>query len=153
MKDLLPILTAVIVFGGCGCLLPIVAIYYGLKKAQNDTDRKTEIMIKAIENGQQVNAQLFGKESALKKNIKLTLLGKLKAGIICGFAGVGTFILTAVVLPFVQDVRTLFYIFSIICFAAGIANIVFYIVGLKQLKGEMEAELKQAENEAEKTSL
>lgn len=152
MDDLLPILTAVIIFGGCGCLLPIIAIYYGIKKAQNDTDRKTEIMIKAIENGQKVDAQLFGKESARQKNIKLTLLGKLKAGIMWSIMGLGTFITTAIAILDI-DFEVVFYIFSVICLAAGIANIVFYIVGLKQLKGEMEAELKQAEKEAEKTSL
>lgn len=151
MNQVAGIISLILIFGCCGCLLPILAIYFGIKKAQNDTNKKTEIMLKAIENGQKVDAQMFANSDPVKKNIKLTLLGKLKSGIAFGILGLGIG-LFALMSPteWIEEFRLMLYMISIVFFALGIANIVFYIVGQKQLKGEMEAELKKAEAEAEK---
>ena len=146
-NNLMAIIVILITVGGCGCLLPILSIYFKTKTDRNKTNRKTEIMLKAIENGQQIDPKIFEDTDPVKKNIKISLLNKLKSGIAWALVGAGLAI-APVFLPFKQNVPSIFLIGGIFCLAMGTANIVFYIVGHRQLKGEMEAELKKAEAEA-----
>lgn len=149
-EELMGIIAIIFVIGGCGCLLPILAIYFGTKVEREKNKRKTDVMLKAIENGQQLDPQMFAHPDKTKKNIKMSLLGKLKAGIIWGMVGIGVIVINALCVDQGKDISVIFYILGIAAFAVGVANIIFYMMGRKQLKGEMEAELEKAEAEAEK---
>lgn len=152
MDELVGIFAVVLIFGGCGCALPILAIYFGTKTERDKNERKTQVMLKAIENGQKIDPQMFAGANKTTKNIKMSLLTKLKSGIIWGLIGIGIIITNFLSLIRLDEefFETVFYIAGIVALAIGIANITFYIVGRKQLKGEMKAELEKAEAEAEK---
>lgn len=148
--NLMAIFVILIAVGGCGCLLPILAIYFGTKVEREKNENKTQVMLKAVENGQKVDPQMFAEPSKATKNIKMSLLGKLKAGMLWSMIGIGGIITNALCIDQGKDISVILYILSVAAFAVGAANVIFYGVGQKQLKAEMEAELKKAEAEAEK---
>lgn len=148
--NLMAIFVILIAVGGCGCLLPILAIYFGTKVEREKNKRKTDVLLKAIENGQKVDPQMFAEPGKAAKNIKMSLLGKLKAGMLWSLIGIGVIVTNALCFDQLKNISIIFHIAGIVAFAVGAANVIFYGVGQKQLKGEMKAELEKAEAEAEK---
>lgn len=74
-------------------VLPVMVVWLITRARQNETNRKAEIMIKAIEAGVPVDMDQF--KSAKKKgstSIKQDLLEKLNGACITGLMGIGLFI-------------------------------------------------------------
>ena len=64
---------------GICVVLPIVVVWLNTRKAQNETNKKTEIMLKAIEAGATIDTDLFKNQQAPAKTIKEKLLSRLTA--------------------------------------------------------------------------
>ena len=136
----------------CGCVLPIFAIWMGIRKEMNETNTRTQIALAAIEKNPDMDLEeLMKKISPKKKLLKEKLLGKLQTGNITTFLGIG-FLLCALYADYMggmnsNDLRML-YLAGAILLGVGIAFLINYSKGKKMLAKEMEAEEKKLIAEA-----
>ena len=138
----------------CGCVLPIYAIWQVVRRHMNDTDKRTQIVLAAIEKNPDMDIEeLIKKISPKKKLLKEKLLAKLLWGSIITFLGVAL-IGFCIVQAFVGGMPTAalqqFSLFGAVLSGIGIAFLVNYYIGKRMLAKEMEAEeqllVAQAEN-------
>lgn len=128
----------------CGCILPIFAIWMGIRKEINESKNRTQVLLSAIEKNPDVDIEeLMAKISPKKKLLKEKLLNKLLAGSITSFLGIGLLGYTAYA-GYVGgsdsgDIKGL-SLAGIVLLGVGIALFINYFVGKKMLAKEMEAE-------------
>ena len=140
MHDLIPILVPI----ACGCVLPIMIIWFSVREKMNATNQRTQIVLAAIEKNPDMDLEeLMAKISPKKKLLKEKLLSKLQTGNITTFLGIG-FLLCALYVDYMggmspEDLRML-YLAGAILLGVGIAFLINYFVGKKMLAKEMEAE-------------
>nr|MBQ5604912.1 hypothetical protein [Bacteroidales bacterium] len=130
---------------GICVVLPVMIVWLITSKQQNETNRKTEIMLKAIEAGQKINGEFFSIQKKASKSIKERLWDRLVIAwmttifaiihAICGNDSI-----------FIGDFKLDMILFDCIFLAIGISFFISYSVGKKIFKKEMEAE---AESEAQ----
>ena len=130
-------------------VLPVMIVWLINRTLQNETNRKTEIMLKAIESGATIDADFFKAQQEQKapKTLKEKLLNRLTAGCVCTFIGIAT-----VVVCFVLEAKLgwnhvgdYMLTFGAISLAIGISFLLVFFVGKKMLTKEMEAEDKALE--------
>ena len=137
----------------CGCILPIFAIWMGVRKEMNETNTRTQIVLAAIEKNPDMDLEeLMAKISPKKKLLKEKLLSKLQTGNITALLGIG-FLVCALYADYMggmnpKDLRML-YIAGVILLVVGVAFLRNYFVGKKMLAKEMEAEEKLLVSQAE----
>ena len=132
-------------------VLPVMVVWLITRARQNETNRKAEIMIKAIEAGVPVDMDQF--KSAKKKgstSIKQDLLEKFNGACITGLMGIGFLtlgILRVVIADFGRN--TLLNKFWLpagcVLLAVGIGLFITYFTGKRMLAKEMEAEERKLE--------
>lgn len=128
----------------CGCILPIFAIWMGIRKEINESKNRTQIMMAAIEKNPDVDVEeLMSKISPKKKLIKEKLLNKLLAGCITTFLGIGILGYCTYV-GYVggsnsSDIKGM-GLAGVVLLGVGIALFINYFMGKKLLAKEMEAE-------------
>lgn len=131
---LLPVLICVV--------LPVLIVFIIGRVRKNETDRKAEIMLKALENGATIDPDFFKPAKKKKKGIKQDLLEKLNGGLITGLIG-----LAFLLLYFLGAIDNSFSKFlpfaGAMMLAVGIGLLVSYYVGKKMLAKEIEEEEKQ----------
>ena len=132
----------------CICVvLPVLIVWLIGKVKQNETNRKAEIMLKALENGAKIDTDFFRSQSD-SKTIKERLLGRLTGACVTSLIGVA-FIAVGIFLQHLQnwnnniEVVVITYLLGGILMAVGISLFVVYFSGKKMLSKEMEAEEKQ----------
>ena len=129
---------------GCGCVLPILVVWFAIRSRMNETNKRTEIVLAAIEKNPEMDIEeLLKKFSPKKKLLKEKLLTKLLWGSLStmlglGLAGFGAYL----GLGGDEDALTSIC-FGLTLLAIGIAFLINYYVGKKMLANEMEAEEKQ----------
>ena len=130
-------------------VLPVMIVWLINRTRQNETNRKTEIMLKAIESGATIDADFFKAQQEQKapKTLKEKLLNRLTAGCVCTFIGIA-----AMVVCFVLEAKlgwdkdgNFMLTFGAISIAIGISFLLIFFVGKKMLAKEMEAEAKALE--------
>ena len=123
-------------------VLPVMIVWLIGRVRQNETNRKAEIMLKAIENGQTINPDMFKNPVKKKASVKQDLLDKFNGACITSLMGVAFLILYLVngakgyfgsYLPYAAGAML----------AVGIGLFVSYFVGKKMLAKEIEAEEKE----------
>lgn len=135
---------------GICVVLPVMIVWLVTRARQNETNKKTEIMLKAIEAGAAIDANFF-KEQQTTKTIKERLLKRLAGGCIFTLMGVVFTIIgfvnrsTTPELPMSTDSFTVPCVFGGIFFAIGIGLLIVFLVGKKMLAKEMDAEAKEME--------
>ena len=144
MKDLFPI--------GLCVVLPVMIVWLVNRTRQNETNRRTEIMLKAIEAGATINADFFKAQQNQKaqRTIKERLLSRLSGGCICtliglalGAVGIANYVKWDGTMS--NDSAVVPMIIGGILLGIGISLIVVFFVGKKMLAKEMEAEAKALE--------
>ena len=127
---------------GVCVVLPIFIVWLNLRAKTNETNRKAEVMLKAIEAGKDIDADYF-KPAEKTKTVKGQLLGKLTGACITFF--IGAIVFTVVWLMSSQgsidseDILGLSVLGGILV-AIGIALFISFFVGKKMLAKEIEAE-------------
>ena len=123
-------------------LLPVmIVLIVGLVK-RNETNRKAEIMLKAIEKGQSIDPELFKASGPKKSSIKQDLLEKLNGACITSLLGLAFLLLCLFK-------ETAFGFDGFLPYAAGallavgIGLFISYFAGKKMLAKEIEAEEKE----------
>ena len=86
MHDLFQILVPI----ACGCVLPIVIIWLNIRQRMNETNKRTQVVLAAIEKNPDMDIEeLIKKISPKKKLLKEKLLEKLLWGCITVLLGIG----------------------------------------------------------------
>ena len=126
-------------------VLPVLVVWILMRERRHETDKKTEIMLKAIENGTQLAPDLFAGSKTVSETIrtKRKLMGYLITATVTGLIGLLT-LAAQLVLYFVYDVWSsvgdygplvLFICVSSILLAVGISFLIVYSVG-KRIYGD-----------------
>lgn len=148
------LLETIVVCGGICVALPIVIVWMVVRARTHRTDKKMEILMKAVENGQQVDpallvtAQTGGRRYSLKKNI----LNRLLFGVIFSVAGLMFLIVSIVSGGKLIYVDKSALLLSLLFISIGAGLLVSYFIGRRLLAKEMEIEEKQLLEEVENQS-
>ena len=133
----------------CGCVLPIVAILLGVRQKMNETNKRTEIILAAIEKNPDMDVEEFvAKISPKKKLLKEKLLSKLQVGMIATLLGIGLLggeLYSGIYLNSLSPMGVV----GLILLPVGIAFLISYYTGKKLLAKEMEAEEQLLKTQAE----
>lgn len=129
---------------GICVVLPVMIVWLVMRRRQHEMDRKTEVMLKAIEAGAKIDAGFFtGHQEAL--TIKERLLKRLTSA--CVTSLLGLFMLVGGVLcgegmgwDLLDSPAFILTIPGGVLLAIGIALFIVYFVGKKMLAKEIEAE-------------
>ena len=133
----------------CGCVLPIVAILLGVRQKMNETNKRTEIILAAIEKNPDMDVEeLVAKISPKKKLLKEKILSKLQVGIIATLLGIGL-LGGELDLSIFKNSSSPMGIVGLILLPVGIAFLISYYTGKKLLAKEMEAEEQLLKTQAE----
>ena len=130
----------------CGCILPIVIIFLSVRQKMNETNKRTEIVLAAIEKNPEMDIEEIMKKISRKpKLLKEKLLTKLLWGCLTTLLGIGLIAFGIFLgenqLGGTDDPMTAIC-FGLISLGVGIAFLVNYFMGKKMLAKEMEAEEK-----------
>jgi hypothetical protein len=151
MHDLVSILVPL----ACGCVLPIMIVWFSIRESMNKTNQRTQIVLAAIEKNPDMDIEeLMKKISPKPKLLKEKLLSKLLWGSIIGLLGF-SFLVYGLFIDCrggmnSNDLIRIYFAGGILL-AVGIAFLVNYCLSKKMLAKEIEAEEKlqiaQAENQ------
>ncbi|MBQ6964208.1 MAG: hypothetical protein IJP82_00765 [Bacteroidaceae bacterium] len=145
-------LTAFIVPVACGCVLPIMIVWFIIRKKMNETNQRTQIILAAIEKNPNMDIEELMRKSLPKqrllkeKQITKMMWSSLTALLGLVFLGIATW------LGYVggsdpDDIPFSVFIGSILL-AVSISLAISYHMGKKMLAKEMEAEEKQLSQQA-----
>lgn len=126
---------------GICVVLPVLIVWLVTRARQNETNRKAEIMLKAIEAGVPVDMKQFEGARKTPKTIKQDLLGNFTGGCICTLMGIAFLVMGS--LNLVTYGSYFMPMAGGVLLAVGIGLLISYFVGKKSLAKEIEAEEKQ----------
>lgn len=138
----------IIVPVGICVVLPVMLVWLVTRVRRNEIDKKTEVMLKAIESGATIDSDLFKEAPKKRKSTKERLLNRLICG--CAASIIGAALTAIGIIPWMtleDDTFAPLLIFGGISLAVGIALFIGFFVGRKMLAKEMEAEEKSLEQE------
>ena len=133
---------------GICVVLPVMLVWLVTRVRRNEIDKKTEVMLKAIESGATIDSDLFKEAPKKRKSTKERLLNRLICG--CAASIIGAALTAIGIIPWMtleDDTFAPLLIFGGISLAVGIALFIGFFVGRKMLAKEMEAEEKSPEQE------
>lgn len=128
---------------GICVVLPIIVVFLNNRTSWNETNKKTEVLLKAIESGATIDPEYF-KPHNNEKSIKEKLLSRLTAAAITSFIGLAVLIAGAIIWHMFKEHVSDFIVFSTclggITLGIGIALFVVYFIGKRMLAKEIKAE-------------
>ena len=130
-----------------GCVLPIMIVWFVIRKMMNETNQRTQIVLAAIEKNPDMDIkELMEKISPKQKLLKEKLISKLLWGSILGLLGI-SFLVYGLLIDYrggmnPDDLIRIYFAGGIL-FAVGIAFLVNYRLSKKLLAKEIEAEEKR----------
>lgn len=122
-------------------VLPVMIVWLVSKRRQNETNRKTEIMLKMIESGGVIDPNLFMEQQS-RKTIKERLFRPLAIGCVFLFAGLAILLICGY---YSTEAKEMAILAGAVSTAIGLALLVAFFVGYKLLSKEMETERKALE--------
>ena len=139
------LITSLVQIAVC-CVLPIMLVWFIVRKKMNAANQRTKIVLAAIEKNPEMDIEeIMKKMSRNGKLLKEKLLTKLLWGCLSTLLGIGLigfgFYLSANHLGGTDDPMTA-VCFGLIALGVGIAFLVNFFVGKKMLAKEIEAEEK-----------
>ena len=133
--------------GGVCVVLPIWVVSLVMKARTRKMDRKMDILMKAVETGQQVDPALLvtAEEGNGKYKLKKNILNRLAFGSIATLFGVILYLIPVLLGPAhsaqaTQSRNVGFFVIGAFCLAIGLGLLISYFVGRKMLAKEIEAE-------------
>lgn len=139
VQSLIPIAIVVV--------LPVLVVWLVMRTRQHEVDRKTEILMKSIENGAELSPDFFNMAKR-PKSVKDKLMGYLTTAMVTGVIGLITMLAqvvyysTANLWADQSGFPLVFMCFSGIILAVGIAFLIVYYVGKRTWAKEL-AELER----------
>ena len=129
----------------CICVvLPVMIVWLVVRARQNETNRKAEIMLKAIENGVPIDPALLNVDNKKKRSIKKDLLEKLNGACITSLMGAAFLVICFFGESWANHFKPtgIYVIAGAVLLAVGIGLFISYFAGKKMLAKEIEAEEK-----------
>jgi len=126
---------------GICVIMPIIVVWLNNRTSQNETNKKTEILLKSIESGASIDPE-FLKSQHKEKSLKEKLLDKLTGACIVTAVGIS---LCMIYLTNLAPV-TNFMIYGCITLAIGIGLFISYFLGKRMLANELKAEEESLNN-------
>ena len=137
-NTLLPIFVMVV--------LPVMVVWLVTRARLKKNEQKMAVLVKAIENGVDIDPALLVSETEGGRNTKMKLVRKLTTGVICAIIGLAVLICTQLdAFEGVAGIEML-YIIGGVLIAVGAAYILAFFGGRKYLAPEIEAEEKKLQN-------
>lgn len=134
-ETILPIFVVVV--------LPVMVVWLVTRARLKKNEQKMAVLVKAIENGVDIDPALLVSETEGGRNTKMKLVRKLTTGVICAIIGLAVLICTQLdAFEGVAGIEML-YIIGGVLIAVGAAYILAFFVGRKYLAPEIEAEEKK----------
>lgn len=134
-NTLLPIFVMVV--------LPVMVVWLVTRARLKKNEQTMAVLVKAIENGVDIDPALLVSETEGGRNTKMKLVRKLTTGVICAIIGLAVLICTQLdAFEGVAGIEML-YIIGGVLIAVGAAYILAFFVGRKYLAPEIEAEEKK----------
>ena len=134
-NTLLPIFVMVV--------LPVMVVWLVTRASLKKNEQKMAVLVKAIENGVDIDPALLVSETEGGRNTKMKLVRKLTTGVICAIIGLAVLICTQLdAFEGVAGIEML-YIIGGVLIAVGAAYILAFFVGRKYLAPEIDAEEKK----------
>jgi len=135
-------------------VLPVSIVWIVGRVKQNETNKRAEIMLKALEKGEPIDPNFILPKKERVVSVKEELLRKLKTGCITGLIGVVFLTLGIVKGCMINWAETdyprfLTPVIGGILIAVGITNLILYFSGKKMMAKEIEAEEKKISNPEE----
>ena len=128
----------------CICVvLPVLIVWLVGRVKQNETNRRTEIMLKALDNSEKIDADFF-RSLREEKSLKKKLLSRLTSACITSLIGVA-FLANGFLNESIDKGQCI--LAGGILLAVGIALFIVYFCGKKLMAKEIEAEEKQLTEE------
>ena len=129
-------------------VLPIFIVWLVTRARQHEMDKKTEIMLKAIESGVQIDTSLFKTKQPRTRGIKEELLDKFTGACVTSFMGIALFVISFVSSNNADWAGSLWFLKTAplagaILLAIGTALFLSYLVGKRMLAKEIEDEEKK----------
>lgn len=125
---------------GICVVLPIIVVTLNNRTSQNETNKKTEVILKAIESGVTIDPEYF-KPQLREKSLKEKLLGRLTGACVVSAIGLAICIATAVIGYVGGSVYIMeLIVVGAVALAIGIALFISYFVGRQMLADEIKAE-------------
>ena len=119
-------------------ILPVAIVFIVGRVRQNETNRKTEVMLKAIESGAPIDPDMLKVEKKATKPLKKELLDKLTGACITFLMGVAFIVLYYVGADAFFD--ELLLVAGGVLAAVGIGLFISYFVGKQLLSKEIQEE-------------
>jgi len=125
----------------CICVvLPVMVVWLVTRARIKKNEQKMAVLMKAIENGVDIDPELLISETESSRNTKMRLIKKLTTGIVCSMIGVVLLVCPSIdAFEGVAGLEML-YIIGGVMVAIGVAYMVAFFVGRKYLAPEIEAE-------------
>ena len=124
-------------------VLPVMVVWLVTRARLKKNEQKMAVLVKAIENGVDIDPALLVSETEGGRNTKMQLVRKLTTGVICAIIGLAVLICTQLdAFEGVAGIEML-YIIGGVLIAVGAAYILAFFVGRKYLAPEIEAEEKK----------
>ena len=133
---------------GVCVVLPVLIVWIIARTRKNETDRKAEVMLKAIEAGATVDMNQFNTEKKAPKTIKQELLEKLNGACITSLMGLAFLALSLWSefgrgLPDDLFMEDLLPVAGCVMLAVGVGLFISYFTGKRLLARDIEAEEKK----------
>lgn len=141
-------LDVLIPLGVC-VVMPVLIVWLTVRARQNETNRKAEVMIKAIESGAEIDPNYF--KPAKSKTVKEKLLARFSGACITGLIGVamlvgGILASNATSWELSESPTPLIVANGALLLAIGVALLVSYFLGKKMMAKEIAAEEAELKN-------
>lgn len=141
-------LDVLIPLGVC-VVMPVLIVWLTVRARQNETNRKAEVMIKAIESGAEIDPNYF--KPAKSKTVKEKLLARFSGACITGLIGVamlvgGILASNATSWELSESPTPLIVATGALLLAIGVALLVSYFLGKKMMAKEIAAEEAELKN-------
>ena len=148
LMDWYQITSAMEIIGIC-VVLPIAIVWLINRRRTNETDKKTEIILKAIDAGVEVDPGLLKNEMS-QKSVKEGLLNKFTGAVVTTLMGIVTTAFALILIikygSKVDEEMLVVALVGGLLVAIGLALFGTYIAGKKMFAAEIEAETKAQNN-------
>lgn len=124
---------------GICVILPCLIVFLTMWARRNETNRKAEIAIKAIENGTEIDPAMF-QTPVRRRTYKGSLFRTLKSGLVCAGLGLAFLLMPLFNLSFGPADDVYPSSAGIILLCLGVVLVAAYFIGRKMFAAEIKAE-------------
>ena len=128
-------------------ILPCFIVWVSINGKKHELDKKTELALKAIENGAEVDPNFFSNIKSSTEGFKEKVFSYMKKGIILSSIGILFLLMGFIMRKMIQDAIVGFYSTAAIFIVLGNAFFLIYLIAKKKFS----AEIAKEEAEAQRT--